>query len=123
TPTPAAAPGAVAPWNPRWVQNFAPTELWSGPSSGAVDYGPLPQWSYVLWVAPQSGPRLYVWVPWSKNYAFVDATAVGPSGPPPAGWVNQISQIVQAGGSNASDWVGRDRRQLDRSGFSIHERG
>jgi hypothetical protein len=103
---PVAADASAPPWTPRWVQSFAPTHLWSGPDKAAVDYGPLPQWSFLQWVAPQNGPRLYVYVPWTKDYAYVDATAVGPSGPPPKGWVDQMAQLVRTGGS-AADWVGR----------------
>lgn len=118
-----SASAASSPWTPRWVQNFAPTHLWSGSGGAAVDYGALPQWSYLQWVAPQNGPRLYVYVPWTKNYAYVDATAVGPSGPPPAGWVGQTlppdatpsgspAQVVQATqvtpvSGDGPDWVGR----------------
>ena len=32
------------------------------------------------------GDRLFVWVARTKDYAFVDALSVGPSGPPPPGW-------------------------------------
>jgi beta-lactamase class A len=77
-----AVPGP--PFGPWWVQNFAATHLWSGPDDRSTDYGVVPQWSYFLVVAPQTGPRLMVFVPWTHNYAFVDAKAVGPSGPPPS---------------------------------------
>jgi hypothetical protein len=99
TPLPALA---ATPFAPFWVQNFQETHLWSGPGGSAADYGAIPQWSYLQVVAPQSGPRLHVLVPWTNNYAYVDATTVGPSGPPPAGW----AQAVQAGASVAA-WVGR----------------
>jgi len=81
-PAPASSP-TFTPW---WVQNFRDTHLWSGPTDPAVDYGVIPQWSYLLVVRPQDGPRLYVYVPWTKNYAYVDAASVGPSGAPPPGW-------------------------------------
>ena len=74
----------VEAFDPRWVQNHRETELWSGPDSGAVSFGRVPQWSYFLTVAPQQGSRLYVWNPITSNYAYVDAAAVGPSGAPPA---------------------------------------
>ena len=84
TPTPtAAASPSFTPW---WVQNFRTTDLWSGPSGPAVSYQTVPQWSYLEVVAPQTGPRLMVYVPWTKNYAYVDAASVGPSGAPPADW-------------------------------------
>jgi len=71
---------AYEPW---WVQNHRPTRLWSGPDSQAISFGEAPQWSYFLVVAPQQGSRLYVLDPRTSNYAYVDASAVGPSSPPP----------------------------------------
>src|SRR5215208_4575906 len=70
----------------EWVQNFAPTQLWSGRDSSAVSFGSAPQWDYFQIAAPQMGGRFYVLVARTGNYAFVDATILGPSGPPPAGW-------------------------------------
>jgi lipoprotein-anchoring transpeptidase ErfK/SrfK len=68
----------------QWVKTLQPTHLWSGPTAGAVDYGSIPQASYLLVVAPQQLARFYVYVPWTQNYAYVDATSVAPSGAPPA---------------------------------------
>ena len=87
TASPAPLTPAFAPW---WVQNYQTAHLWSGPTDPALDYGAVPQWSYLQVVTPQSGPRLYVYVPWTKNYAYVDATNVGPSGPPPPDWVTSF---------------------------------
>jgi hypothetical protein len=70
----------------EWVQNFAPTELWSGPDTSAISFGSAPQWDYFQVLAPQMGGRFYVLVARTGNYAFVDATSIGPSGPPPVGW-------------------------------------
>ncbi|HVC34181.1 MAG TPA: L,D-transpeptidase family protein [Chloroflexota bacterium] len=84
---PFAAIAATRTFRPWWVQNFQVTHLWSGPDSSAVDYGLIPRWSYLDVVAPQRGARLFVYVPWTKNVAYVDAAAVGPSGPPPPGWM------------------------------------
>ncbi|MGH2459103.1 MAG: L,D-transpeptidase family protein, partial [Chloroflexota bacterium] len=84
---PAAPTSTFAPW---WVQSFQPVHLWSGPADPAADYGAVPQWSFLQVVTPQAGPRLYVYVPWTKNYAYVDATGVGPSGPPPPDWVTSF---------------------------------
>ncbi len=68
---------------PFWVESFVPgATLWSGSDSKAVAFGARPQWSYFLVVAEQRGPRLEVWDPSTKDYAWVDAAAVGPSGPP-----------------------------------------
>lgn len=69
-----------------WYQTLNPsTNLYSGfdPSSSQV-FGTLPQWSYVMATEPQVGTRLYVINPLTHNYAYVNATDVGPSGPPPA---------------------------------------
>jgi hypothetical protein len=81
---------AVGPPTPTsasdWVQNFAPVELWSGPDAGAVSFGSAPQWDYFQIVSPSAGSRLHVLVARTNNFAFVDARAVGPSGPPPVGW-------------------------------------
>lgn len=83
---PLTAFAQAATFQPWWVQNFTVTHLWSGPDQSAVDYGTIPQWSYLQVVQPQSGSRLAVYVPWTQNYAYVNASDVGPSGPPPAGW-------------------------------------
>ncbi len=87
---PAAQPPAAPAFAAWWVQNHQPTHLWSGPTDAAVDYGVVPQWSFLQVVTPQNGPRLYVYVPWTKNYAYVDAASVGPSGAPPPGWVSSF---------------------------------
>jgi hypothetical protein len=60
--------------------------LWSGPDDGAEQLGTAARWDYLLIATPQTGPRLEVLVARSKNYAWVDALSVGPSGPPPPGW-------------------------------------
>jgi len=89
------APAPVAPSTPGaagvppnssfqqfWIENFIPTDLWSGPGGGAASFGAQPQFSAFLVVQPQTGSRLYVYNPRTQNYAFIDANAVGPSGPP-----------------------------------------
>ena len=65
----------------RWVSNFRETELWSGPDPGAVLLGRLPQFRRLLVTETQTGGRLKVWVPETNGIAYVDAAAVGPSGP------------------------------------------
>jgi hypothetical protein len=60
--------------------------LWSGPDDQAESLGTAALWDYFLLARPQVGGRLYVQVARSGNYAWVDALAVGPSGPPPPGW-------------------------------------
>lgn len=70
----------------QWVQNHRPTELWSGAGPGAVSFGPLRQFSY-LRVEAGGKDRLYVYNPRTSNFAYVDVSAVGPSGPPPASYL------------------------------------
>jgi hypothetical protein len=68
------------------VQALRPIPLWSGPDDNAVQFGVAARWDYFMIAKPQAGPRLFVVVGRTKDYAWVDALAVGPSGPPPAGW-------------------------------------
>jgi|GEM_PF-1979809 len=70
-------------FEPSWVQNFRQTQLWSGLDQKAVSFGTVPQWSYFQVISPQGGPRLEVLNPVTNGYAYVDATAVGPSSAPP----------------------------------------
>ncbi len=108
-----------------WVENFRATHLWSGPNSAAVDYGEIPQWSYLMVVAPQQGSRLFVYVPWTRNYAYVDAASVGPSGPPPPGW--SVSALPHPEDNTAildgssANWVGRVAadQMIERSAPSV----
>ena len=82
---PTAVPTPI-PTPPAWVQALRPLPLWSGPDEFAEQFGVAAVWDYFLIARPQLGQRLYVWVARSKNYAWVDALSVGPSGPPPPGW-------------------------------------
>jgi len=75
-----AAPEASA-FEPWWVANFEPTDLWSGPDANAVSFRRVPQFRRFLVVQPQEGDRLYVWDPRTQNYAWIDAADVGPTGP------------------------------------------
>jgi len=70
-------------FTPFWVQTFVPdAAAWSGPDDHAFAFGTRPQWSYFLVVTPVAGKRLYAFDPLTRNYAWVDADVVGPSGPP-----------------------------------------
>jgi hypothetical protein len=100
-PTP-PAPTLFTSW---WVETHLPTHLWSAPSDPAVDYGAIPPRSFLLVVAPQTSPRLSVFVAWTKNYAYVDARAVGPSGPPSADWLAAVTGATPS--ENNKAWVGR----------------
>jgi LysM repeat protein len=67
------------------VQNFQPTQAWSGSDANAQSFGPQPLWSYFQVLAPPSGPRFKVLVASTGGVAYVDQSAVGPSGPPSGG--------------------------------------
>jgi hypothetical protein len=84
TPLPTALPTAVP--SPAWVQALRPIPLWSGSDDNAEQLGAAARWDYFLLAKPQTGSRLYVLVARTRNYAWIDALAVGPSGPPPPGW-------------------------------------
>ena len=98
TATPAAAPvSEVAPatatpgptptpaFTPFWVRNHRLTEMWSGQvgAPGVVSFGMTSQqFCSFLVVVPQQERRLYVFNPYSQNYFWIDADAVGPVGAP-----------------------------------------
>jgi hypothetical protein len=63
-------------FTPTWVASAEPTHLWSGPDRFALDYGPIATGSPLLVVSPPAGPRLFVYVPATRNYAYVDAASV-----------------------------------------------
>jgi hypothetical protein len=69
-----------------WVQALRNLPLWSGPDDNAEQFGLAARWDYFSIARPQMGSRLYVYVARTRDYAWVDALSVGPSGPPPAGW-------------------------------------
>ena len=76
-PTPAFAP--------FWVKNHRVTEMWSGPADapGVVSFGTTSrQFCSFRVVLPPESQRLYVFNPYSQNYFWIDADAVGPVGPP-----------------------------------------
>jgi hypothetical protein len=93
TPEPAAtippfatpSPSPV-PFTAYWVKNFRTTEMWSGQSGdpGVISFGTTSaQFCSFQVVEPQGGPRLHVFNPYSKNYFWIDADAVGPVGEAP----------------------------------------
>jgi hypothetical protein len=69
---------------PAYVANFVPgLRIWSGPYEGAKDFGPAdPLLTTYTVVAPQVGDRIYVLNEATKNYGWIDATGVAPTGPP-----------------------------------------
>lgn len=84
------AQGEEAVPGERWVQAFRPVQLWSGPGPDAISFGTAEQWRYFRVEAGPHNGRYYVYVPQTKNYAYVDADAVGPSGPPPPPPTNRL---------------------------------
>lgn len=84
TPGPAAA-GATPTFTSFWVKNHRLTEMWSGETNapGVVSFGTTShQFCSFLVALPPQGPRLYVFNPYSQNYFWIEADAVGPVGPP-----------------------------------------
>ena len=89
-PTPTAAavvlatavPTATQPaFTPYWVKNFRPTEMWSGPpgQAGVISFGTTSsQFCSFQVMEQQTSARLHVLNPYSKDYFWIDADAVGP---------------------------------------------
>jgi hypothetical protein len=69
---------------PAYVQNFmAEARIYSGPDENAVDFGEAgPAFTTFTVVGPQVGGRIFVFSPVSRGYGWIDASGVGPSGPP-----------------------------------------
>jgi lipoprotein-anchoring transpeptidase ErfK/SrfK len=85
----APATPTATPLPQAWVQALRPLPLWSGPDDNAEQFGYAARWDYFLILQNQVGARLSVFVARTQNYAWVDALAVGPSGPPPPGWPSE----------------------------------
>jgi hypothetical protein len=67
-----------------WVATHRPTELWSGTGRDAPSLGSTLAWRYFKVVEPQRGDRLHVYNPRTDDYAYIDASAVGPIAAPSA---------------------------------------
>ena len=101
TPTPPAAPQPATPpvsTQPaapaeQWVQNFEVTEQWSGPGEGAEFFGWLRKFSY-LRVERSEADRYYVFNPRTNNFAWVNADVLGPSGAPPADYLEPLKVLA-----------------------------
>jgi hypothetical protein len=67
-----------------YVQNFkGEARIFSGPDEYAVDFGEAgPAFTTFIVVGPQVGGRIFVFSPVSRGYGWIDASGVGPSGPP-----------------------------------------
>jgi hypothetical protein len=69
-----------------WVKNHRPTEMWSGPPGqpGVISFGTTSsQFCSFQVMEPQTSGRLHVLNPYSKDYFWIDADAVGPVAEPP----------------------------------------
>jgi hypothetical protein len=86
--TPTAFPTSTPiPFRPFWVKNFRQTEMWSGPAgqAGVISFGVTSRQFCAFQVErPQEGSRLYVLNPYSNDYFWIDADAVGPVSEEPA---------------------------------------
>ena len=81
--TTAPTPASFAPF---WVKNHRRTGMWSGPpdAPGVVSFGTTSaQFCSFQVVRPPDGPRLHVLNPYSADYFWIDADAVGPVAGPP----------------------------------------
>ena len=106
---PAAAPAPQAPAQAdesRWVVTHRPTEMWSDSDAG-VSFGPVPEWTYLQLTGAEADGRLYVVNPRTQNYAWVDASAVGPSPAPSAADLRdpEPAPVAAPAPSSAPDWV------------------
>lgn len=86
SPSPVASASPTPAFTPFWVKNHRLTEMWSGPagSPGVASFGTTTaQFCSFQVVQPPSGTRLYVYNPYTDNYLWIDAEAVGPVPNPP----------------------------------------
>jgi len=79
-----ADPPRGAEFGPFWVATHQVTDLWSGSGPDARSFGTTLAWRYFRVVEPQFGDRLHVYNPRTEDYAYIDATAVGPVPAPSA---------------------------------------
>ncbi len=86
-----AGPSARGSFEPRqvfasyWVAAHTATTLWSDPFGSDLPLGTAHQRAILQVSRPQDGDRLYVWNPGSEQWAWVDASDVGPIDPELAG--------------------------------------
>jgi hypothetical protein len=72
-------------WAGTWTQVFLKsTTVWSAADAKATPVETVSQWAYLRVDAPMNGDRLLVFDPRTNTTGYVDRTAVGPSGAPPA---------------------------------------
>jgi hypothetical protein len=70
--------------NGQWVTNSQALDLWSSPDPDAVSLATARAGSSFELTGSGTDQRLFVYSPRIQEYAWIDATAVGPSTPPPA---------------------------------------
>ncbi|HLG69566.1 MAG TPA: N-acetylmuramoyl-L-alanine amidase [Chloroflexota bacterium] len=78
-----APPPAQEPSPANWVETFLPAALTAAPDPNATLFTVLPPFSY-LQVLSQTKGYLYVLNPQTNGPGYVEASKVGPSGPPPS---------------------------------------
>ena len=83
----------------RWVATHRLAELWSE-SQGGTSFGSVRPFSYFQLTDRATEDRLYVWNPRTENYAWIEASAVGPSSAPPESYLRgpQVLSAVQKPG-------------------------
>jgi hypothetical protein len=80
-------PAGPAHAEERWVQTYRPGELWSASGAGAISFGPVRPFSYFRLEGEPVNGRHLVYNPRTQNIAWIDASVIGPSSPPPAGYL------------------------------------
>lgn len=77
----------VARAEDRWVQTWQQAELWSNNGPTAISFGKVRAFTYLRLHGEVENSRIYVYNPKTQNFAYVDAGLVGPSGAPPASYL------------------------------------
>jgi hypothetical protein len=79
----APRPASTAYAEERWVQTYRPGELWSASGADAISFGPVRPFSYFRLEGQAVNGRHLVHNPRTQNVAWIDASVIGPSTPPP----------------------------------------
>ena len=93
SPAFANIPDGHRPW---WVEATRASNLWSAATGGA-SFGPVKVGDRFIVMEPQSGTRLTIFNPVTRNFAYVDLDAVKKAGAPKAvtvevgGWVGIVA--------------------------------
>ncbi|NBX47577.1 MAG: murein L,D-transpeptidase [Chloroflexi bacterium] len=93
SPAFATIPDGHRPW---WVEATRASDLWSAATGGA-SFGPVKIGDRFIVMEPQSGTRLTIFNPVTRNFAYIDLDAVTKSGAPKAatvevgGWVGIVA--------------------------------